>query len=782
MHSIKSINYLRSFISPVIFVFILFLFCLELSAGKRLQKEMLYLEGQIENYSNQIKADINFLNKFESQIESIQENYRNELHRSKFIMDQFLFFAGSTYYRGPYEYRLLSNGFLELIEYTKKDYHELKNIYSIHEKYLTGYKQQYQALNLLIENMNESSHISKNNDSIEEQFLRVKNRFENQLNQLKPLMEDYRIFLAKLNELYLHESQTQSLKRLQTYYFSKNSILYNANFFENLYSNFPYFVRTTYNNIFLFLPTGYIDYILLLLLLLFFRGVVYKVVQKLLSKLKVFQDRNIKRQLSYTLGWFFIGTALSTYCYYYEFPHDIVAYHLSVLFYVKAVIEAIILIDSHHGSKKQILSTLLRTFYYLFILVIIFQILQIQPCFIILLWPLGILSILYILHRKFHSDNLTFRTKYFIFYLFFFLFLIILTLLNYVYLSLFLFIAVFIIHIAIILGLSITRIIKEKIILIPFCNENHMLLIIAKGILVPTTWLIVIFYLFYWISYQLLTPKFFYQLLKADADIQGFHIYFYIIIILIFILFLLISMKKTINIALDDFVKDGTIDIGFSSSFKSLLTYLFCFVYIILALSLLKVNILGILIACSSLGIGIGFGLKDITNNFICGLILVATKLVRPGDIIEVSNLYGTVKKVNIRNTIIISPKGDLLSIPNSEIINNELTNYKNIVRNLVTVSVKYGTDAAKVRKLLNEVAEANNHIIWHVVRFSSIGEKSMDFLVAFKVDSMNNIYQSKDELTEAIYNKFKTEGIEVFYPELDVHQKTTPDKLNLKP
>jgi len=119
-------------------------------------------------------------------------------------------------------------------------------------------------------------------------------------------------------------------------------------------------------------------------------------------------------------------------------------------------------------------------------------------------------------------------------------------------------------------------------------------------------------------------------------------------------------------------------------------------------------------ILVGALGVGIGFGLQNIFNNLVSGIILAFERPIQEGDIIEVGELWGTVKEIGIRASTIFTFDGAEVIVPNGNLISNELINWTLTDRNRraeVLVGVKYGTDTDSVLEILKDVALSNENI-----------------------------------------------------------------------
>ena len=742
---------------------------LSYSSDTKLKKELIYFDKQISNYSGTIYNAEKYLNYFDSAVVKLEKSYLGKLHESKLLREQLLFFLGGTY-RDPYEYRILSVGFLELLKESRKNYDQLLEIYNQHVSTVEAFKEQLNALESIIP-------LSKQYPISTETIISIKNRFseiithlENHIDILKPVITEGKKYIDNLDQIYLKKIKANVLERLNYFFLTKSANYYNRYYFRNLYDHSESMLMTIFNNLKYKFPYSLEDIVFIIALLILLRGFVYSFCMMIARKyfLKKISKSNFK-QIFKVFGWYLSGLVFAICDLYYIFPYDIIIYKLIVICYLKAVIETIICLNNYDNKVKS-LTLPLNTFFYLFIYSIVFQELQIFPALLIIMWPAGILVTMYAVYKKYKIDRSHLGKKLLVFYLLFFAGLIVLNFLNYVYLSVFLFLLMFVFNIGLLFGASITKLIKKRFIKIPYLQKRRFLSIILKGIIIPLIWLAIIMFIFYWLSYQLLAPSLLFHFFTKSVTLWGSEIPIIDFVLLILLLFMVTSIKNMFYSTIEQFKQNGNLDKGVSESFNVLISYIFWLIYLIIILYFLNINIWGILIASGGLSIGIGFGLKDMANNFISGLILIISKNIQVGDIIRINDLYGTVAKVNIRNTVILSPIKHIHTIPNSTIVGNELLNYKQSIRNKVLVNVKYDSDVKIVRKILNETAENNEHTIWHVVRFSQIGDRSLSFALYIKIDCMDYFYEAKDQITEKIHQRFKEEGIEVCYQKFDVN------------
>jgi len=191
-----------------------------------------------------------------------------------------------------------------------------------------------------------------------------------------------------------------------------------------------------------------------------------------------------------------------------------------------------------------------------------------------------------------------------------------------------------------------------------------------------------------------------------------------------------------------------------------------------------------IAIVAGALSVGIGFGLQSIVNNFVSGLIILFERPIRKGDWIAVGNTEGIVKDIQIRSTRIQTFDRCDVIVPNSELISNQVTNWvlsSKSGRATIPVGVAYGTDTEKVRKTLLSIAEENDHIVKTgvvpkpVVLFREFGDSSLNFELRVFLHDVEDRLSIISEINFAIDKAFREQGIEIPFPQRDLHVKSLP-------
>lgn len=184
--------------------------------------------------------------------------------------------------------------------------------------------------------------------------------------------------------------------------------------------------------------------------------------------------------------------------------------------------------------------------------------------------------------------------------------------------------------------------------------------------------------------------------------------------------------------------------------------------------------------AGGALAIGLGFGLQTLLKNFVSGIIILFERPFRVGDVLDVAGKSGSVSNIGIRSSVLQLWDGTETLIPNSTLLENNLTNwtYSNrVVRFNVTVGVAYGSDTRRVLQLLGEIADRHGLIEKEPkpqVLFTNFGANTLDFEMRFWVDVVKaNSAMVSSDLRQMIAGTFAENGIVIAYPQRDLHLNT---------
>ena len=249
----------------------------------------------------------------------------------------------------------------------------------------------------------------------------------------------------------------------------------------------------------------------------------------------------------------------------------------------------------------------------------------------------------------------------------------------------------------------------------------------------------------------------------------------------IFVFFMLKASYLLTSYSIDSFwVYQLNISRKYSPSIKTLIRYTFVILFFGICFGLLGFTYKNLVIFASALGVGIGFGLQNIVNNFISGIILLFERPIRVGDMIEVNNLFCRVHQIGIRSTIVETIDNSSIIIPNSEIISNRLTNWtlnSNIFAISCSVGVAYGSDTEFVKQTLVEVLSGHDKVLKEPaprVWFEEFGDSSLNFKFKFSIDEPSEKYQIRSEVMHLVNQEFARKDIKIPFPQRDLHLKSS--------
>lgn len=214
------------------------------------------------------------------------------------------------------------------------------------------------------------------------------------------------------------------------------------------------------------------------------------------------------------------------------------------------------------------------------------------------------------------------------------------------------------------------------------------------------------------------------------------------------------------------------------AKFFQILVYLIAF---LIGLDLLGIELTTLAVFGGALGIGIGFGLQKITSNFISGLILLMEKTINQDDMIELQGGFsGFVRSINARFTLMETLDGKDIMIPNEDLITSQVVNwtYSNKRGRVeVNIRVAHDTDLDRAQELILEAAREHPRCMLDPEPgcfLNTFNESSIDFLLYFWVsDVTEGRLRPRSEVMFSIWRKFKAEGIEIPFPQRDLHLRS---------
>jgi len=224
-------------------------------------------------------------------------------------------------------------------------------------------------------------------------------------------------------------------------------------------------------------------------------------------------------------------------------------------------------------------------------------------------------------------------------------------------------------------------------------------------------------------------------------------------------------------------LKHTRLDRGAKEAVTSLFGYAGIAIALLVALSITGVQMENIALIAGALSVGIGFGLQNIVNNFISGLILLFERPIRSGDWIVTGETEGYVKSINIRSTQIQTFDQSDVIVPNSELITAKVTNWMlrdTYGRITVPISVSYDSDVEKVHKILLNLAQEHPMVIKEKtqktsppkVLFRNFGDSALNFELRCFIYDIDQRLNVISELNFNIIKIFREQGIEIPFPQ----------------
>ncbi|MBN1474479.1 MAG: mechanosensitive ion channel family protein [Syntrophaceae bacterium] len=255
------------------------------------------------------------------------------------------------------------------------------------------------------------------------------------------------------------------------------------------------------------------------------------------------------------------------------------------------------------------------------------------------------------------------------------------------------------------------------------------------------------------------------------------------LVYLVFATLLLFYLASKINkILTHRILARSRINYGVRAAVGSIMKYVVLTVGFIIILQTAGINLSSLTILFGALGIGIGFGLQNVINNFVSGLIILFERPIKVGDRIEVAGVAGDVIDISMRATTIVTNDNISIIVPNSQFISETVINWSHTDRNVrfnYPVGVSYKEDPQVVKKVLLEVALDNPGVLKEPkpdVLFTEYAESAMMFnLRVWTREYIDRPGVLKSQLYYEISRRFREEGIEIPFPQSDIHIKEMP-------
>ncbi|ACF15096.1 MscS Mechanosensitive ion channel [Chloroherpeton thalassium ATCC 35110] len=256
---------------------------------------------------------------------------------------------------------------------------------------------------------------------------------------------------------------------------------------------------------------------------------------------------------------------------------------------------------------------------------------------------------------------------------------------------------------------------------------------------------------------------------------------FSIVKLILTIILVFVTSRILRNLIAEKLLSKETSDIGTRLAVATIVQYVFVFFGLIIVLQTAGIDLSTLTVLSGTIGIGIGFGLQNIMENFVSGIIILLERPIKIGDRIEVGNVNGDVIKISVRSTTVKTNNNIVIIIPNSEFISSRVINWSHterVVRFAFPVGVSYKSNPEDVKQTLLEVAGLHQGVLKDPkpdVLFRGFGDSSLDFELRVwtkQYTSVPMILQS--ELNFMIFEAFTKKSIEIPFPQRDINFRTS--------
>jgi len=274
-------------------------------------------------------------------------------------------------------------------------------------------------------------------------------------------------------------------------------------------------------------------------------------------------------------------------------------------------------------------------------------------------------------------------------------------------------------------------------------------------------------------------------LLSYEYTIGEFRISVFMVAMVALVLYLTSLLSWMLQALADaHYLSPRKIDFGVKAALKRLLHYILFTIGFFVAVSMAGLDLQKFTLIAGALSVGIGFGLQNIVNNFVSGLILLFERPVKVGDTINIDDQWGTITRIGMRSTVFETLDRSEIIVPNSDLISQKVTNWtftNNVSRIVLTVGVAYGSPLDKVLNILMRVGTEHPDILNDPepsAIFTGFGESSIDFELRVWISDIGKRLKIKSELGQAIDRLFREEEITIPFPQRDLHLRSIESNL----
>jgi len=249
-----------------------------------------------------------------------------------------------------------------------------------------------------------------------------------------------------------------------------------------------------------------------------------------------------------------------------------------------------------------------------------------------------------------------------------------------------------------------------------------------------------------------------------------------IIMLVLIMLAFVVSSRVLIKRLLMTVLMRTRLDKGLQYTFTRITHYLIMVIGGVIAFQIIGIDLSGLMVIFGFLSVGIGFGLQNVTANFISGLILLFERPIMVGDRVSIGGTEGDVEEINIRSTTVRSLNNVSIIVPNSEFISSNVVNWSHEDTRLlmdIKVGVAYDSDLDLVLRSLQDVAAENTDVLAKPapqVYFEAFGDSAWNMNLRVWIADAKQHRRVRSDLNCAIVRKFRQAKIEIPFPQRDVH------------
>jgi len=259
----------------------------------------------------------------------------------------------------------------------------------------------------------------------------------------------------------------------------------------------------------------------------------------------------------------------------------------------------------------------------------------------------------------------------------------------------------------------------------------------------------------------------------TEVTLSAIFVFLFILLVIV-ILSRLFARKFVERILIRLQIEEGT-----RYTFRRIIELTFILIGAIIAFQSIGINLSGLAVIFGLLSVGIGFGLQNITSNFVAGLILLFERPIKVGDRVTVGDIEGDVMDINIRSTTVRSLNNIAIIVPNSEFVSSQVVNWSHGDRKIrldIEVGVSYQSDLDTVLRSLKEVALENPEILRDPepdVHLREFGDSSWNMKLRIWIDNPKRHPVVRSDINCAIVRKFRENGVEIPFPQRDLHLRS---------